>query len=152
MRRRKSILSRLLRSFAVLWHVVGCSQCKFWQKINKNKRLKKSRGFPSRAQAFTGSSIPVSLHCHLSLSCLDGFPFAIPLVSQNLLLVPFGLLKVFIFIVQLESYFIFVSNIIVRQSHSLQSVPPDTYRTHLAPYLITTILSTTFPTLYFTSP
>ena len=39
----------------------------------------------------------------------------------------------------------------VKQSYTLQSVPPDISSTHLTPYIIITVLLNTFPVLYFTS-
>ena len=44
-----------------------------------------------------------------------------------------------------------VCSTVVRQSHTLQSAPPDTSSTHLVPCTVTTILLTVFPVLYFTS-
>ena len=51
-------------------------------------------------------------------------------------------------------YFVLVSgtDMVIRQSETLQNVPPNISRTYLAPYRVITILLTIFPVLYFTSP
>ena len=45
-----------------------------------------------------------------------------------------------------------VYSIVVRQSYTFQSGPLDISSNYLALYLISTILLTIFPMLYFTSP
>lgn len=45
-----------------------------------------------------------------------------------------------------------VHSLVIRQSHSLQSVPPNISCTHLAPYVVMTALLTAFPMLSITCP
>lgn len=45
-----------------------------------------------------------------------------------------------------------VHGVVVRQSYTSQSVPPDTSSTHLAPYVVIAMLLTRFPKLHLTSP